>query len=699
LEKLGAEVGKRIDAVRIDEAPDELFSQVAPSLAPVPEEETGFSRIASEEDSGALDVGLRAITLTPEEDGSARDSPSEALRQAIVRSLLTIRGKNLYEALGVSREAATKEILAACAAKANEFSPAAVAGLALGPGDESKLDALRLAIDRAATLLANPQLRQDYDRTLAPASSRDTDPLGAELAFGEAMRLFNADKIAESVPKFEAAVRARPDQALYHAYLGWAQLLAFGPQWAGPTRAALEHSLALDPDLAEAHAMLGRLAASENDAAAARQHLERSLTLQPIQPDTVELLLQAYQRLNDPKGAEAFLRKLIAALGEQAQPLRRRVWQELASIYENQMGDRLSARIACDMTARLAPNDIDVLRKSAEMNAEDPARWREMASAITAQWQIHPEDVHAGQRLVELFLQQGRQDAAGVAAAALVLRGLHDETIARLAQNSRPEDLRWISNKLAADWPGRLGYSAEFADVEALLALLVETGVLPPVASTDAVIDSGALVAASQQPGPFRSVLRNICELLGVEEPLVILHEVLLGSARMTQTQAPVLLCGPTLLKHSDSVELGFRLSRALALATTGRLAGCIRSGGQLRPYVMAALAASRGSLRFEGPEFEVARDAIAALDVPTRTRIAEISQKLARKYGAINLTAWTKGLVRMASRLSLVICGDLLRVGRAVAEEDGPAALDDLLGFALSFDHLDFAEELRAGG
>jgi hypothetical protein len=112
----------------------------------------------------------------------------------------------------------------------------------------------------------------------------------------------------------------------------------------------------------------------------------------------------------------------------------------------------------------------------------------------------------------------------------------------------------------------------------------------------------------------------------------------------------------------------------------------------------MAALATARGSLRFEGSVFESARDAIAALAVPARTRIAEVSEQLATRYGAINLTAWAKGLGRLASRLSLVICGDLLRVGRAVAEEEGQAALDDLLAFALSFDHLDLCEELRSG-
>ena len=48
-----------------------------------------------------------------------------------------------------------------------------------------------------------------------------------------------------------------------------------------------------------------------------------------------------------------------------------------------------------------------------------------------------------------------------------------------------------------------------------------------------------------------------------------------------------------------------------------------------------------------------------------------------------------------MATRVSLLITGDLLRVGRAVVEEDGLAALDDLLTFALSLEYLDLRQDL----
>jgi hypothetical protein len=65
------------------------------------------------------------------------------------------------------------------------------------------------------------------------------------------------------------------------------------------------------------------------------------------------------------------------------------------------------------------------------------------------------------------------------------------------------------------------------------------------------------------------------------------------------------------------------------------------------------------------------------------------------QNYDNLNLTVWGRGLARVATRLALIISGDLLRVGRAVAEEDGPTALDDLIAFALSLDYLDLRREL----
>jgi hypothetical protein len=134
-----------------------------------------------------------------------------------------------------------------------------------------------------------------------------------------------------------------------------------------------------------------------------------------------------------------------------------------------------------------------------------------------------------------------------------------------------------------------------------------------------------------------------------------------------------------------------------LALGTPGRLAGSSRSGGDLRPYFLAAMATVRGSLRSEQPEEENARAAISALDQTARAKISEAGQRIMRRQAVVNLSTWTKTLARMSNRLALVLCGDLLRVGQAAAEEEGHAALDDLLAFALTLDYLDLREGLGA--
>ena len=86
---------------------------------------------------------------------------------------------------------------------------------------------------------------------------------------------------------------------------------------------------------------------------------------------------------------------------------------------------------------------------------------------------------------------------------------------------------------------------------------------------------------------------------------------------------------------------------------------------------------------------------AITALGPEARSRILDGAQAIKRKYDNLNLSVWGRGLSRMATRLALLVCGDLLRVGRAVAEEEGPSALDDLLTFALSLEHMDLRQEL----
>jgi hypothetical protein len=148
------------------------------------------------------------------------------------------------------------------------------------------------------------------------------------------------------------------------------------------------------------------------------------------------------------------------------------------------------------------------------------------------------------------------------------------------------------------------------------------------------------------------------------------------------------------LLATADTVELGFRLSRAIALCAPGRLAGSSRSGGQMRPYFLAALALANAAGPVQGAAVEAAK-AIAALDAIQQSRIRDAALAIMQKCDNLNLSVWGRGLARVATRLALLITGDPLRVGRAVSEEEGPLALDDLLAFALSLDYIDLRQDL----
>ncbi len=117
-----------------------------------------------------------------------------------------------------------------------------------------------------------------------------------------------------------------------------------------------------------------------------------------------------------------------------------------------------------------------------------------------------------------------------------------------------------------------------------------------------------------------------------------------------------------------------------------------------MRPYFLAALALAGAAAPPRDQATLAAAEAIAGLDAEAQARIADAGLAIEQKYDNLNLSVWGRGLARLGTRLALLVSGDLLRVGRAVVEEDGPAALDDVLSFALSLDYIDLRKELGLG-
>jgi CheY-like chemotaxis protein/tetratricopeptide (TPR) repeat protein len=660
-----------------------------PQPEPSPERErSGEIRLYR---TGGTEQGMGAVP-----GGEARAMRSTDTRTVLLREFLGLHGKSHYEVLGLRPDASQEEIAAAYQEKTAALSPEQVGAVDLG-SDTAKVEAVRAAYDRAFKVLADPAARRDYDAPSEDAAAPPkTDALGAELAFGEGLRLLHDEQPAEAAAHFEQAVAARPDQAAYHAYLGWSLYQADQGQNMAAARERLDHALALDPDLAKAHELLGRVALDDGDLATARERLERAAELDPVQPDVVALLLGVFERLHNPRASEKVFRKLIAALGERALPLRQRLWRELAEIYDKKLGERESARIAYDMAARLSPSDVAMQRKVVELNAEDPARWREIARALATEWQHRPDDGSLGAELVGLFFKAGRHDAATVAAAVAVLRGQASNELVKLAQEGRSRLLRRLPTPLELSVAERVGSPGEDAQMETLFTMLVRAGVIEPLTSAEAGLEEQERLETDQQPSAFRRVLLYLCQLLGQEEPATVYRKSSLGSsARMADVRPQALVVGGTLLESSDAVELAFRLGRALAVGSPGRIAATSRTGRQLRPYMLATLAAARATTIELDENAEAVVRRIGRLDSASRKQVVSLCVTLTRGRSSLDLGAWVRAVNRTATRLALLISGDVMRVGQAVAQDDGPEALEDLLSFALSIEHLDLREEL----
>jgi|GEM_PF-1289726 len=614
-------------------------------------------------------------------------------RQIVLREYLEIHGKGLYELLGIERTAGLDQIVAAYERKTRKFAPDIFAGVELG-ADASKLESIRSAYNRAFKVLCDSNIRAGYDKTLGLANA-EMDLLGAELIFSEARSLLDAGKLPAAVIKLEQAVRAGPNQAAYHAYLGWALHLAQGKTKAAEARERLEHALTLDPGLVDALDFLGRLAAATGDEDTARASLEKALEADPTREQALDCLTKIYEAYSEFHATERIYRRLIRALGDRALTLRRSIWKDLAVLYETEFEDFASARIAYEMAARLAPDDLDLQRKVVALNQQDLARWKELARALAAEWRLSPQDGEVGSALVDLFLRVGKTDAATVGATALVLRGHATAAQQAMAAQHRPRVLGRISQPIEGAILAKVRHPAEDSDLENLFATLATSGLLAPFSDEDMGLVQEKPLGPTEIPDVFRRVLNYVCGVLKVPLPeRVFRYEALEGDARLADTRPYSLFVGPALLSSTDSVELGFRLGRAMSFGTPGRIAGSSRSGRQLRPFLMACMALGRKTLSGSEVDPEIIAH-IEAVDPAAKAILGELGSRLVRDRSAINLSAWARALGRTATRLGLMISGDVLRVGMIVSEEEGPEALEDFLEFALSIEHIELREEL----
>lgn len=650
----------------------------------LPDEDDLDSRSA---DSGVIEVATLKRTV----DTVTAESESNYARRLVLKEYLRIQGRDYYELLEVERGASGAVITQAVTKRRTKFSLDWFARYDLGR-DYAKLEEIHAAYDRAERVLADPEKRAAYDRSLSGGERRHSEPgLIAEISFHAGLDLLQHGSYEGAVEKLEAAVAASPDEADYHAALGWARYLKGNrtARAADIARPHLNQGLAINPDHALSHEYKGLISAEQGtDEEEVIFHLERALYADPGRTEALAALETIWKRRGELRPLERQYRRLIYHIARSDPKRECQLWMKLAELYRNELQEPANARIAYESAARLAPSDQSVQEALAELDRGAPERFAERRASLRRQWRREPVNPEAGRVLMRAALAANHPDAAFLAASALVARGCADEEAEAFYLRHRPRFVIRAQRQLDAQLWEHLRHpydSLALGTLFALIAPAVERSF--PLGPEDLDVDATMIVAEADLPEAFVRVRAYVAHMLGVPTPRVFVRPDFGHQIHVGALGPPVLLAGDEALTSPERTELSFRLGRAMTYLLPGRTIAGSRPARLLKTAVLAMFAQLHPGAGMEDPSGQLAQMQASLGLVPpdALAQAYEIVAQLTTESQSLNLSRWVRALGRTANRVGLLLCGDLPAAVRFARDSGTTEGIDDLIDFAVS--------------
>jgi tetratricopeptide (TPR) repeat protein len=647
-----------------------------------------FDEMVEIEDEPSGVVSVQEVKLANQN----RDSVVAA-RQAIIAESQRVQGADLYAVLLIDRDCDNDDIDAGFQIKVAllERKTAEVTD----PQDRAKLDKIIAKYNEARTTLRDPQKRAAYNRELAGGELVQSPPsMDTELNFRKAEELMAKKMWPHAIGLLKTVIASSPNEADYHAALGWAQWNG-GESDAGAAdvaRGHLNHALSINPDHPAAHDYKGRIdAALRVDDAGAIFHLERALDLDPTRGEAMANLENLLVARGELRRLERILKRLVFRLRGKSPAAEATAWARLARLYLEQLEDQQGAAVALANAKKLAPNHPDVVAligRTERRTPSDPPRagWREALG-----------DASTGAALVNSTAAAGHADAAFLAASTMVALGTADDAMGALYEQHRGRALVLPSTQLDRDQWTLLRHKDDEIELGGLLELVAPAvHALAPMTLADSDLDAGQRVEDSELPQVFGRIRKQLGELLGVGGDAPIYARTELGfQIHVVACDPPVIAAGDEALTAPERPDLVFRLARAMTFLWPGRAVGASRPGRVLKAIVLAIVREAAGTeLGADDPLAKSADQAIAALPPATRTQArAAALRLLSRSGGGMNLSLWARSLSRTADRAGMLLCGDVPAAFTG-AKEMGD--LDrDVVEFAYSAAHVELRRQL----
>ena len=222
----------------------------------------------------------------PEVPERAIGEPELVARQELDRlsaRAQDLRRGTLFDVLGVSRDASGLEVRNAFAALAREHHPDR-----LGPDASREARAFAEDIFQQLSLahdtLVERGRRAEYELQLSAGVQRSDGEevariLTAERRFREGESLLAARNYPGARTAFEEAARLYPEEAEFHACLGWALWLEHGSE--ARARQPIDRAIELNPRIDRAYVFRGRIARAQGRGREAEGEFEKALLCNP----------------------------------------------------------------------------------------------------------------------------------------------------------------------------------------------------------------------------------------------------------------------------------------------------------------------------------------------------------------------------------------------------------------------------------
>jgi len=650
-------------------------------------EDNGAAPLDFPEPIGMEDSGV--VSISEISDASA---DREAARQALTAEHQRIIGADHYAVLKVSRRAPVPEIDEAYTARMNEAVP--ISAAITDPRERSKIGDLHAAYTEARAILVEDRKRAAYDRELAGGELVQVAPaIDTELGFRIAEDLMSKRQWDQAIGHIRKVISRSPNEADYHAALGWAEWMASGeqPGAADAARAHLGTALTINPDHAPAHDYKGRIeAALHRDDTEALFHLERAIDLDPLRLDAVAALETLLIARGELRRLERILKRLLFRLRGTGNVAEAKAWSRLARLYLDHLDDPQSGTAAISNATRIAPHDTDVRGLIARADAHKTG-----ADPIRAGWREALADPLSGAALVQNTAASGHADAAFLAASTMVALGTADASLADLYEKNRVRGLSLPTKPLGRDQWALLRHKEDAVELGGLMELVAPAvHALAPMTLADSDLELSMQLSDADIPTTFARLRTKISGLLGVEIAPVYPKVELGTQIHVIATNPPVLVAGDEALTAPERPELVFRLVRAMTFLWPGRAVGASRPGRVLRAVMMAILREASGSnAGADDPLAVSASAAVAALPVEARIQARASAMRLLSRGGGLNLSLWARSLSRTADRAGLLFSGDIPAAFTGAAEM---GELDrDLQEFAFSAAHVSLRSQL----